>query len=496
MRRAGILLPITSLPSPWGIGTMGDAARNFIEFLSRSGQSFWQILPICPTGFGNSPYQSFSSYAGNPYLIDLDDLCRDGLLCPEEYQTLNWGDTPDKVDYGLLYRQRFFVLRKAVGQLKKQWPQKLEVFCQTQRMWINDYALFMTLKEQYGGISWYQWPDMLRCRDEKALDTALEEFSEEIEFWKGVQYLFYTQWNQMKEYAAQHNISIIGDLPIYVAGDSADVWAHPEQFQLDENLHPVEVAGCPPDGFSKDGQLWGNPLFHWEKMKKEGYRWWIERIAFQLKIYDILRIDHFRGFDEYYAIPSKEATAKNGRWRPGPGIDFFQAVEKALGHPAIIAEDLGFLTASVRKLLEDTGFPGMKVLQFAFNTRDTGSGYLPHFYTRHCVAYTGTHDNDTILGWIKTAPEDCVARAKKYLRLTQEEGYHWGMMRSIWASVADLAIVQMQDLLGLGSEGRMNTPSTLGENWTWRCRTDAFDPKLADQLRYEMELYERLPEKR
>ena len=308
-----------------------------------------------------------------------------------------------------------------------------------------------------------------------------------------MQHLFFSQWWSLKEYVNQKNISIIGDLPIYVALDSADVWANPDQFQLDENGRPTEVAGCPPDGFSADGQLWGNPLFDWERMKKDGYAWWLKRIAWQFQICDTLRIDHFRGFDSYYAIPYGDATAKNGRWKPGPGIGFFKAVNKALGKKDIIAEDLGFLTPSVHKLLKDSGYPGMKVLEFAFDSRDTGSDYLPHCYSPHCVVYAGTHDNDTIQGWMASAPKKDVSFAKAYLRLSKREGYHWGMMRSAWASPADLAVMQFQDLLGLGSEARMNTPSTLGNNWKWRALPGTFDEKLSKRLRREMKVYQRLP---
>ena len=493
MRSAGILLPITSLPSPWGVGTMGRSAREFADFLQSAGQSCWQILPICPTSYGDSPYQSFSSYAGSPYLIDLDDLCEQGLLRPEEYQSLSWGEDPGRVDYGLLYRRRFPVLRKAVERMEKRFPEQFLTFCQEEYDWLEDYALFMALKGRYNGVAWSQWPAPLRKREAAAMAAARRELAEDVSFWQGVQYLFAHQWKMLKNYVNQRGISIIGDLPIYVSADSADVWANPRQFQLDGDMIPTEVAGCPPDGFTEDGQLWGNPLFDWDYMKQDGYRWWFRRIAFQFRFYDVLRIDHFRGFDAYYAVPAGASTAKIGRWRPGPGIDFFRQLEQSLGKRAIIGEDLGFLTPSVRQLLADSGFPGMKVLEFAFDTRDTGSGYLPHTYPRNCVVYAGTHDNDTIQGWMSTAPKADVERAKAYLRLSKAEGYHWGMMRSAWASVADLAVMQMQDLLGLGSEARMNTPSTLGGNWTWRCPDGAFTPELAARLHREMELYGRLP---
>ena len=487
-------MPISALPSPYGIGTLGAAAREFVDFLAAGGQSCWQILPVCPTSFGDSPYQSFSSFAGNPYFIDLEDLAAEGLLEPGEFRDLNWGDDPARVDYGLLYETRYPVLRGACRRLLEQDPPDFAQFRQEHGDWLEDYALFMALKERHGGVSWFQWPEEERLRRPGALAAAREELGEELAFWRAVQYLFFRQWKKLKAYANGKGISVVGDLPIYVSGDSADVWSHPEQFQLDGEGRPTEVAGCPPDGFSADGQLWGNPLFDWERMEADGYRWWIRRIASQFQLYDILRIDHFRGFDEYYAIPYGETTARNGRWRPGPGIGFFRAIEAALGPRDIIAEDLGFLTGSVRKLLAESGYPGMKVLEFAFDSRDTGGGYLPHCYTPHCVAYTGTHDNDTIQGWMSSAPAEDVALAKAYLRLNEQEGYHWGMMRSAWASAADLAVMQFQDLLGLGSEARMNIPSTLGgNNWRWRTLPGTCGGELARRLRREMEIYQRLP---
>ncbi len=485
-------MPIFSLPSPHGIGTLGKEAFRFVDFLAAGGQSCWQVLPLGPTGYGDSPYQSFSSFAGNPYLIDLDALAERGLLKPDEYQTINWGDDPSSVDYLRLYENRFSVLRLACSRLGRGELSELRGALR-EAGWLEDYALFMALKDKYGGASWFQWPEELRLREPAALQAAREELAEDIQFWKTVQYLFFKQWWALKGYANRKGVSIIGDLPIYVSEDSADVWANQPQFQLDKAGRPTEVAGCPPDGFSADGQLWGNPLFDWERMKEDGYAWWLRRIAFQFTIYDTLRIDHFRGFDAYFAIPAQGGAAADGRWRPGPGIGFFKAVNEALGEKDIIAEDLGFLTPSVRKLLQDSGYPGMKVLELAFDSRDTGSGYLPHCYSPHCVVYTGTHDNDTIQGWMASAPKKDVALARAYLRLSAREGYHWGMMRAAWASAADLAVMQFQDLLGLGGEARINTPSTLGNNWQWRTLPGTFDEKLSRRLRREMEVYQRLP---
>ena len=487
-------MPISSLPSPYGIGTLGEEARKFADFLAAGGQSCWQLLPVGPTSYGDSPYQSFSSFAGNPYFIDLDTLAAEGLLEPSEYQGLNWGDNPEYVDYGLMYATRYPVLHKACARLLAQDRPDFAAFCREQEDWLEDYALFMALKDRHGGASWFTWEPELRLRRPRALEKARKELAGEVRFWKGVQYLFFRQWTAWKKYVNGLGISVIGDLPIYVSGDSADVWANPEQFQLDKNCQPTEVAGCPPDGFSADGQLWGNPLFNWEKMKEDGYAWWLRRISFQFKLYDTLRIDHFRGFDSYYAIPYGDKTARNGRWKPGPGIAFFKAVNKALGKKDIIAEDLGFLTPSVRRLLKDSGYPGMKILEFAFDSRDDAeSDYLPHRYPTHCVVYAGTHDNDTIQGWMASAPKKDVSYAKAYLRLSKREGYHWGMMRAAWASPADLAVMQFQDLLGLGSEARMNIPSTLGNNWKWRTLPGTCDEKLARRLHREMKVYQRLP---
>ena len=491
MRTSGVLMPISSIPSPYGIGTMGKQARKFVDFLVKGGQKYWQILPICPTSYGDSPYQSFSSFAGNPYFIDLEYLCKDKLLTKKECESFQWGSNPKYVDYGIMYESRYALWRKVYARFTKKEPQDFEKFCENEKQWLDDYALFMALKDANGGQAWSNWDKSLRLREKKAMEEATEKYSEEIRFYKMLQYLFYQQWNALKTYANEAGIEIIGDVPIYVAGDSADVWANPDQFYLDENLEPIEVAGCPPDAFSDDGQLWGNPLFRWDVMKKDGYTWWTRRIKAMSELYDIIRIDHFRGFDSFYAIPAKDDTAKNGQWKQGPGMDLFCELEKKLGKLPIIVEDLGFLTPSVHKLLKDSGFPGMKVIQFAFDSREE-SDYLPHTYTNHCVVYTGTHDNDTVMGWMKTAPKASVKYAKEYLNLTKEEGYNWGMMRAAWSSVADMAIVPMQDILGLGSEARINTPSTLGNNWKWRATPEQIDAKVAKKLYHYMQMYGRV----
>ncbi len=490
MRASGVLMHLTSLSSPHGIGTMGKEARAFADFLAAGGQRYWQLLPLGPTGYGDSPYQSFSTFAGNPYLIDLDTLAEEGLLTEPEYAGEDWGEDPQRVDFGLLYRKRYPVLKKAVRRLLERKEPEYEMFLAENAHWLPDYALFMALKDAGDGAPWWQWPEELRRREPHALARAGEELREETDFWQGVQYLFFRQWQKLKEYVNGRGISLIGDLPIYVALDSADVWAGPELFQLDRELVPTEVAGCPPDAFAADGQLWGNPLFDWERMEADGYAWWIGRIAHQLRLYDMLRIDHFRGFESYYAIPFGEETARNGRWRPGPGMKLFRAVEAALGQKDIIAEDLGYLTPEVRQMLAESGFPGMKVLQFAFDSREE-SDYLPHNYDKNCVVYVGTHDNDTALGWLDTVSPEDRRYAMDYLKLTGAEGYHWGLMRGAWASAARLAVVTAQDLLGLGSGARMNTPSTLGGNWQWRAMPGVFTEELAQRLRRETGIYRR-----
>ena len=493
MRKSGILMHLSSLSSPFGIGTMGKAAREFVDFLQSSGQSCWQLLPICPTSYGDSPYQSYSTFAGNPYFIDLEELEKMGLLDKSDYETIDWESEADRVNYGALYEKRYPILRKAAERFLENPPEDFNSFWEENDAWLSDFALFMALKDVHDGAQWSEWKSPLRNRDALALAVETSEQRDNIFFWKALQYLFFKQWFELKAYANERGISIIGDLPIYVSLDSVDVWAHPELFQLDENKIPKEVAGCPPDGFSADGQLWGNPLFDWDYMETNQFKWWVQRIQYLCSVYDVLRIDHFRGFDSYYAIPYGETTAKNGRWRQGPGMKLFDEVERAIGRQSIIAEDLGYLTDSVRKLLKDSGFPGMKVLEFAFDSRDSsGNEYLLHNFIQNCVAYAGTHDNDTILGWFEDADPEDTAYCKEYLRIAEDEELHWGMMRALWGSVAELTIVQAQDVLGLGSEARMNEPSTVGDNWKWRAQKGVFTKELADKIRYQMKLYGRL----
>lgn len=490
MRTSGILMHISSLPSEYGIGTMGKSARKFADFLAKAGQTYWQILPICPTSYGDSPYQSFSSLAGNPYFIDLPTLCKEKLLTEEECRSYSWGKKKTEVDYGILYQNRYDLLKKAYARFCKKKPSDYAAFCEEEKGWLEDYAIFMALKDANGGAPFLEWDRELRLREQKAMEQVKKDCAQEIDFYRMLQYLFYRQWRSLKKYVNDKGIKIIGDVPIYVAQDSADVWANPGQFYLDKELRPIEVAGCPPDAFSEDGQLWGNPLFRWDVMKEDGYQWWTNRIAAMSHLYDVVRIDHFRGFDSYYAIPAEDTTARNGVWKKGPGMDLFETMEQKLGKLDIIVEDLGFLTPSVLKLVKDSGFPGMKLIQFAFDTREE-SDYLPHNYQKHSVVYTGTHDNDTILGWMKSAPRDSVNFAKRYFNLTKEEGYNWGMMRGAWASVSDMAIVPMQDILGLDGKARMNTPSTLGCNWKWRATEEQITPQLAAKVRRYVRMYGR-----
>ena len=492
LRKSGVLLHLSSLPSSYGIGTLGQEARNFIDFLAEAGQSCWQILPICPTGYGDSPYQSLSSFAGNPYLIDLDQLAEAGLLKQNEYRNVDWGNDPEKVDYGILSEQRLRVLWKAAGRLRTDNCDFGE-FCSENEFWLEEYALFMTLKSAYNGLSWQDWPQEYRFAGSEAVELFAGHNADEINKWKVIQFIFFEQWKQLREYAEAKGIEIIGDMPIYVSLDSADVWSHPEMFQLDEDLRPIEISGCPPDGFSETGQLWGNPLFDWEYMKADGYRWWIRRIDYLTGIYHTLRFDHFRGFESYYAIPYGSDDAENGEWRKGPGIELFRVVERTLGRREIIAEDLGFLTEDVKQLLADTGYPGMKVIEMAFDGRDpVGSEYLPHRFGDHCVAYLGTHDNETAIGWLETAPEEDVAAAKSYLHLDDPDNYNWDMMRALWDSAAELTVVQAQDLLGLGKEARMNTPSVPSGNWQWRAKPGVFTDDLAASLLEEMKQFRRV----
>lgn len=482
MRASGILMPISSLPSPYGIGTMGAAARSFVDFLVKSGQAYWQILPVCPTSYGDSPYQSFSTFAGNPYFIDLDDLAKQGLLLPEEYASIDWECTPDCINYGVMYEKRYAVLRCAAKRLLAKPGADYRRFVKENDFWLPDYALFMALKDAHNGACWLEWEEPLRRREPAALAAARQQYADDVAFWQAVQFMFYSQWQALKHYANRQEIRIIGDLPIYVALDSVDVWSCPQEFQLDENLLPTEVAGCPPDGFSATGQLWGNPLFDWDSMAKTGYAWWVRRIKHMCSIYDVVRIDHFRGFAGYYAIPYGEATARNGRWREGPGYALFAAIKKKLGSPRIIAEDLGFLTEDVTALLKQCGYPGMKVLEFAFDPREP-SNYLPHNYTENCICYTGTHDNETLMQFCENLSPESDAYAREYLGIGPDDDLPDAIIDAGMQSKANLFVAQIQDYLRLGAEARMNEPGTLKpQNWRWRLTPGQLTDALAEKI--------------
>ena len=489
MRCSGILMHISSLPGPYGIGTMGKRAFEFIDFLEEAGQSIWQILPLNPTGYGDSPYQSCSTFAGNHYLIDLDALVEEGLLGKEELSSIQWSWSETKADFGLLYNNRLNVLRKAYERFSGS--EDFDGFCQQHSSWLPDFALFMALKGRFSGKPWYQWEKELKFREPGAVEAARQELAEEIRFFSFVQYLFYKQWNALRAYAHGKGIRIIGDVPIYVPYDSVEVWKDTQLFQLDERLDPVSVAGCPPDAFSADGQLWGNPLYRWDVMAEDGYAWWIRRLSAAGELYDIVRMDHFRGLEAYWSIPFGDETAKGGKWITGPGMDFVNAVKKNLPNLNMIAEDLGFLTQEVLDLRDASGFPGMKVLEFAFDSREP-SDYLPHTYIPNTVCYTGTHDNMTMRQWFETAAPEAVEYATEYMNLSEKEGLVWGVIRTAYASVSDYCVIQMQDLLDLGAEARMNFPGTLSDsNWTWRANDDIMSKDLAKKILNITKLYGR-----
>jgi 4-alpha-glucanotransferase len=483
---------IASLPSKYGIGTFGKEAYKFADFLKKAGQKYWQILPLGQTSYGNSPYQSFSAFAGNPYFIDFDMLEEDGLLNKNDYCEINFGSNPESIDYGLVFIEKMKVLKIAYEKFKQEEPKDYPEFKQQEASWLDDYALFMSIKTKFDLESFQAWNDDIRLRKEESITKYKNQLSDEINYWKFLQYEFFRQWNKLKSYINKLGIKVIGDIPIYVAEDSADLWSNPKVFLLDEKtLKPLKVAGCPPDAFSATGQLWGNPIYDWKYLEETKYSWWINRIRQSLKLYDVIRIDHFRGFEAYWAVPSGEKTAINGQWVKGPEMKLFDAIERELGNVNIIAEDLGLLTEETINFRKKTGFPGMKVLAFAFSGESVNP-YLPHNYEKNCVAYTGTHDNDTTRGWIETTGNKKeIENAIEYLNLTEEEGYNWGLIRGIWGSVANTSIALMQDFLNLGNEARINFPSTMGNNWCWRAKKGAFTNELAKKIYRLTKIYGR-----
>ena len=494
MRKSGVLLPISSLPSEYGIGTFSKQAYDFVDFLEAAGQKLWQILPLGPTSYGDSPYQSFSTFAGNPYFIDLEEFIEAGYITKADCRKLNFGTNPEYVDYGQMYESRFLVLEKAYDgavEAGLEEEEEYQQFYKDNKYWLKDYALYMAVKGAFDNACWIEWDEDIRLRQPEAVKRYSKEYAYEIGFYYFQQYYFAKQWKALKEYANRKGIEIIGDIPIYVAFDSADTWANPELFQLDEDNQPIGVAGCPPDAFSATGQLWGNPLYDWDYHKETKYAWWMKRIAHCYELYDIVRIDHFRGFDEYWFVPYGDETAQKGHWCPGPGLDLFKTMKKKLGDVKVIAEDLGFLTDSVLQLVEETGFPGMKVLQFAFGG-DADNAYLPHNYKRNCFVYTGTHDNETTVGWYQNLDSWTKGHVDAYLDITDEKEVNWKFIRAALSSVADTAVIPMQDYLGLGNEARINMPSTLGKNWEWRMKTEDCSKELAEKIYQLTKIYGRL----
>ena len=484
MRESGILMHITSLPAPYGIGTMGKDAYAFVDFLVRAGQRYWQILPLTPTGYGDSPYQSLGACAGNHYLIDLDRLADEGLLKKEEIQNIPWGSNPARVDFGAMYAHRMNVLRQAFQRFTPDGA--YETFVEQNRSWLEDYALFTALKDTLGGKPWLDWPEALRLRKADALAEKRRELSDEIRLQYFVQYEFDRQWKALRSYANAKGVRIIGDVPIYVPLDSADVWANPELFQLDAHNAPTAIAGCPPDAFAEDGQAWGNPLYNWNFHRATDYAWWVSRMWYSFKLYDVVRIDHFRGFDEYFSIPADAKTARGGHWEKGPGMELFNSIRRHLGNVSVIAEDLGLMTDGVRALVRDSGYPNMKVLQFAVDPADVGGAndYWPHNYNSNCVVYTGTHDNETLAGWYAGLSIEAKTQVRNYLSdyYTPDDRMYKVLINLAMTAVAKDCIVPIQDHLGLGNEARMNQPGTVGFNWRWRLTPGQVTDALAQEL--------------
>lgn len=494
MRSCGILMPIASLPSAYGIGCFDQAAYDFVDQLQKAGQRYWQILPMGPTGYGDSPYQSFSTFAGNPYFISLETLIEKGYLTKEECEKESAGTSEDWVEYSELYSSRFTLLKTAFERSNCREQAEYHEFVDKNAVWLKNYAVFMAIKDEKKGESYLEWEDDIRFRKPEAMERYQNQLQHQIDFYQFLQFEFSSQWSKLKKYANDRGVQIIGDIPIYVALDSADTWASPELFQFDEKGEPKAVAGCPPDGFSATGQLWGNPLYDWDAHLKQNYDWWIRRIGVCLSWYDMVRIDHFRGFDEYYSIPYGDKTAENGHWEKGPGAEMFHRLKNWFGELPIIAEDLGFLTDGVRNLLKESGFPGMKVLQFAFDASED-SDYLPYRYDTNCVVYTGTHDNTTTYGWWETMADSEKAVALAYLNRrkdTPTEELTWDLICLALGSKGDLCMIPMQDYLTLGKEARINTPSTLGYNWKWRMKPDVFDDDLCLRIRKAARLYGRI----
>ena len=487
-RKSGVLLHISSLPGTRGIGSFGQAAYDFVDWLVSAKQTYWQILPLCQTSFGDSPYASFSTFAGNPYFIDLKMLEEEGLLTREDYDYTDYEDTYDQINYGKLYELRYPILRKAVSKFKE--TDDFEAFKKDNSFWLDNYCLYMALKDYFKGCDWLNWPKEYRNKDKKVLDKFIEENKETIRFWEVVQYLFTKQWTKLKKYANDKGIKIIGDCPIYVALDSADVYFDRELFQLEKDGTPKAIAGCPPDGFSADGQLWGNPLYDYKYHEKTGFKWWKQRVSYLCKQYDLLRIDHFRGIEAYWSIPYGEETGKNGKWVKGPNMKLINAFKEVTKDDQIIAEDLGTLTEDTYKMIEESGYPGMRVLEFAFDG-DNKNVHLPHNMPRNCVAYIGTHDNEPIMAWKKNNNGYVLNNAYSYLNCPQNETFNWSMINELEKCQAKICIIQAQDILGLEEWSRTNTPNTTGINFKWRLRGDSLNNDNANLLKVITTIYGR-----
>lgn len=481
-RGAGILLPVNSLASNYGIGTFGKEAYKFVDFLEVAGQKYWQVLPLGPTSYGDSPYQAFSAFAGNPYFIDLDILIEEKLISDKDVQGIDWGQNPTDISYDLIYESRFKVLRKAFENSTHKEMAEYANFLQENEFWLNDYCEYMTVKNQFDSKGWLQWDEDIKQRESSAIEKYITNQPEEMDFWRFIQFEFAKQWDNLKAYANQKQIEIIGDVPIYVALDSADVWINKEQFQLDEDLNPTHVAGVPPDMFSATGQLWGNPLYNWDLMEKQDFAWWKKRMEFSAKMYDLIRIDHFIGIVNYFSIKFGEPTAQNGEWIEGPGAKLLDAINSVLNGKKIIAEDLGVVTPKVIELMEESGYPGMKLMEFAFESDGTNTN-LPIYYKNNSIVYAGTHDNETLKGFIENMSEESLGFTMNYLNVKTKEEIHWAFIKSGYASVANTAIYQFQDFLELGNEARINIPSTIGDNWTWRLNNKELTNEIAIKIK-------------
>jgi len=490
-RGAGILMPISALPSPYGIGTLGKESYQFADFLERIGSKYWQVLPVGPTSYGDSPYQSFSAFAGNPYFVDLDYLVEEQLLKKEEIDIFKWQESEDCVEYEMIYNNRFQVLKLAFYRSNHREQAAFHQFCKSNEYWLEDYSFYMALKDYFGNREWLTWDEDIRNRTVEAIEKYTAQLEEEIEFWKFCQYKFREQWDRLKGYANQKGIQLIGDIPLYVAMDSSDVWVYGDLFELDERKKPIHVAGVPPDEFSNEGQRWGNPLYRWEEMDKTDFAWWKERMKISASLYDVIRIDHFIGVVNYYSIPADSPTATSGSWMPGPGIKLTQAIKQSIGDAKIIAEDLGIITPNVRALIKETGYPGMKVLEFGLDG-SADNEHLPHNYsTSNMVVYMGTHDNETLAGFLSNKGENEIMYLCKYFQVQKPEELPDSMIRALYACVADVAIFQMQDLLHLDNKARMNFPSTMGNNWKWRMKMNQYEVIEEEKLLELVYLYGR-----